>query len=899
MSSTLKAGGGSSASAWAVHSVCARYRGTDPLVTGQSRRRLAAQLHFPDVSAGIPDARWTRAMIFERLCHDAAFAGEVTARAAGWSGFARPTSVARIDCGVSTDRTLTELAKAAERAADGTATLLYKLAAPYPGFAPGDATNVLPDLAVVANGPDGPSLIVGDVKDYERVRSRIDDGRLLKGFLQVAMGAFAFRRWDALPAALTVSSHGFLAVPRSAFLQPTVEVEDLTDHLAEVEAQWRSRLTGQSDTTVDERVADYVTGLPHRFDPSSCPSCSLFNFCRHELRESDDPDALLEELGVPENEWPQVRPVVDGHEPLPGANASTVARVRATVTGVVASTGQRRLDPVGRPGAVNVVAVKSDAAALGFHGVGVSRETDDGPTPWRFEVFVDPQSDETRRRVMAIVGKQIELAMGANLRRNPTSPDPVHVVVPDGATADLLASIADQLAGVEISRLRWKRDQEMRRPILTFDGEPAVMPRALEGARRTAVSFLLEHDRARMLTLRDPVVDLTGVLARHFVPGGSWVDARRLDYQVAWVTATEPVDYREVSDRIEASDHTPGARLGNDTSNAVHHALREVRRTGDVTDYENLVTDELRYKAATVDAAIQELGNLPDSKLQPAYRSLEGDAQKVWRRRKRLRASDLVRFGRTYAYWRNLLVDVIQADDKCATQLAVLSSPVRAAEKANDPGDRDVTWATVVSARPLTLDVASRRFTDGERVVLLACGTDPWVETDGVTVTLQAGAIKLRAFPLGPLEAQRGADDRPTPGRFRWAPAVVPPVRPGDRLIVARLDWFNALRRKEEFNVERPKQDDQAAPKTTCDEGSYAGDADVHRWCCKPHELVEADFADDLALRRARNELNPQVWPPVLDDDGFEVPPAGKPTARTVDVPDSAPPEGVTVDELE
>ena len=36
------------------------------------------------------------------------------------------------------------------------------------------------------------------------------------------------------------------------------------------------------------------------------------------------------------------------------------------------------------------------------------------------------------------------------------------------------------------------------------------------------------------------------------------------------------------------------------------------------------------------------------------------------------------------------------------------------------------------------------------------------------------------------------------------------------------------------------------APKTTCDEGSYAGDADVHRWCCKPHELVEADFADVL-----------------------------------------------------
>ena len=35
----------------------------------------------------------------------------------------------------------------------------------------------------------GSWLIMGDAKDYERVRSRIDDGRMLKGFLQVALGA--------------------------------------------------------------------------------------------------------------------------------------------------------------------------------------------------------------------------------------------------------------------------------------------------------------------------------------------------------------------------------------------------------------------------------------------------------------------------------------------------------------------------------------------------------------------------------------------------------------------------------------------------------------------------------------------------------------------------------------
>jgi len=132
-----------------------------------------------------------RAMVFERLCHDSAFAAEVATRATGWTGFSRPTAVVRVDCGVSTSATAAHLAAAAARSHDGTATLLYKLAAPYPGFADGAATNVLPDLAVVARGEFGPTLVVGDVKDYERVRSRIDDGRLLNGFLQVSLGIVA------------------------------------------------------------------------------------------------------------------------------------------------------------------------------------------------------------------------------------------------------------------------------------------------------------------------------------------------------------------------------------------------------------------------------------------------------------------------------------------------------------------------------------------------------------------------------------------------------------------------------------------------------------------------------------------------------------------------------------
>ncbi len=842
-----------------------------------------------------------RAMTFERLCHDQAFAAEVATRATGWSGFARPTAVVRIDCGVSASATANELAAAAARAHDGTATLLSRLAAPYPGFPDGVATNVLPDLAVVARGEQGPALVIGDVKDYERVRSRIDDGRLLKGFLQVAMGTFAFRRWDALPAGLAVSSHGFLAVPRSAFLQPTVEVEDLTDHLLEVQSQWEFRVQGGQASPINTSIPAYVSHLHAAFNPGDCRSCSLFNHCRQELRTSRSPEALLVEIGVPENERPSVHALVSGGDPAPNAKPATVARIRATLSGVAGTTGQLRVDPVGRPGVVNVVVAKSDAAALGIHGLGVNRETDNGPTPWKFEVFSDPQADSTRRRAMGAIGRAIESAIGENLKANSTRPNPVHVVVPDAATADLLASIADHLAGVELSRLRWKRDQQMGRPVLTFNGEPATMPSPLEGARRTAVSFLLEHDRARMLRVRNPVIDLTTVLWRHVVSGGPRFDASRLDYQVAWATAVTPVDHRVVADTVEASPHTPGARLANATSDAINDALRALRGTGDAGTYAQLVTSELEFKAIAMDAAIDLLDELPDSKLESAFRSVEGDAQAVWRRRMRLRASDLVRFGRTYPYWRNLLVDVIDSDDRCATQLAVLANPSMAAEKASDAGDRDVFWATVVSLNPLSVDISTRRVGGGDRVVLLAHDGIPWLESGAASVQLIGGAIKLRGYCLGPLEAPAVDDAGPgTPGRYLWHPHLQPPVAVGDRVILARVGWFKELTaRKSEFNVARPSQDEQAAPKPGCTEASYASDSDTHRWCCKPHELVEADFADDIALRRARRELNPEVWPPVRDVDGFEVAPVGKPTSLTVDVTPVPVPEGVTVDDLE
>ncbi len=49
-------GGGSSA----VAALC-RFRGTDPLITGLSRRGLAKAVGFNDTFGGIPDERWMRA----------------------------------------------------------------------------------------------------------------------------------------------------------------------------------------------------------------------------------------------------------------------------------------------------------------------------------------------------------------------------------------------------------------------------------------------------------------------------------------------------------------------------------------------------------------------------------------------------------------------------------------------------------------------------------------------------------------------------------------------------------------------------------------------------------------------------------------------------------------------
>ncbi len=211
---TKSLGGGSSAVAASSHAACARFRGTDPLVTGMTRRKLANARRKGGRRAGIPEARWMRAMTFERLVRDEQFASEVATTSVGSLGLDRPTEVVIANAHVNVETTATLLGDAHRRAVqDGCGH-----ADPRPRRAVRRfrghlrATDVKPDFAVVApktrSEGSGSWLIVGDAKDYERLRSRIDDTRLLKGFLQVAVGAESCAAWSRLPAGMEVHQLG-------------------------------------------------------------------------------------------------------------------------------------------------------------------------------------------------------------------------------------------------------------------------------------------------------------------------------------------------------------------------------------------------------------------------------------------------------------------------------------------------------------------------------------------------------------------------------------------------------------------------------------------------------------------------------------------------------------------
>lgn len=852
-------------------------------------------------------------MTFERLVRHESFASKIATTTVGYLGLDRPGEIFTANAHVNVHTTAKLLADAHERARDGaTTTLIYDMAIPFVGFEDTRATDVKPDFAVVApkSAADGHGswLVVGDAKDYERVRSRIEDSRLLKGFLQVAVGAESCRAWSKLPAGMDVHTHGVLAVPRNSFLQPEPVVENLHDYREEVLLRIAERRAEAAAANYDKStpLPELVSHLKAAFDPTSCTTCTLFSFCRNELRKSPNPRDLLVELGIGRDLRAQSLGLVDRVSEVGRVPATVAANIVATLDGLAQPTGQLRVDQVGRAGTVNFVIAKSDAAALGVHGLAVQRVTTEGRGEWQFHVYDDPQSPETRRKVMRALGRALNLAMRDQRVINPDAPGAIHMVVPDRVTADVLVSIADNLAGVELSRLRWQRDKDMGRPPLTFDGEPAVMPAALSEADRTAVSFLLEEDRARAFSLRCPVIDARAVLARHVVTGGPAANAGRLDYLVGWAeTAAEGrLDHRAFADVIENDIHTPGARLTNARSDAIHSALTgrqgPVGETGpaDPQAYYDLVIDELTYKCTVLDRALNVIEKFPTSKLRDAYRTVEGSAQQVWRRRLSLHASDLVRFGRTYRFWRNSQVRMIESDGLCNTQLLALSNPHAAHDLATSAGTRQVAFATVVSPNPLVLDIDSRRIVAGSRIVMITHNDKSCVEAASISVdTSPKAAVKIDGLSIGSLHPT--GLDRTSTSHVAWLPKVMPVLAAGDKLVVADFEWFSSLKGDRYLTVSRPDPDTESAPKTDCEDSSYHSAPQLHEWCCRSHEDREAEWSDVLADRRARGQLNPEVWPPVRDSDGFEVSPIGSAVGNPYAEANESIPDDLTIDDVE
>ena len=904
-------GGASSAVAASAHASCARFRGTDPLITGVTRRKLAQDAGYSKgPESAIPLLRWMRAMTFERLIQDRGFASEVVTTAVGGLGLARPTEVVITDAGVDVVRTAAALAAAHKDAiARGRATLIYHLAVPFAGLDGVDATTTRPDFAVVAprhpnadGEVDGSWLIVGDAKDYQRVRARIDDAKLMKGFLQVALGAESAAQWSQLPDGMEVHTSGVLAVPRNTSLSPTAVIEDLTDHRAEVRMRVAER-RNEAAKFPDPATIDTLTHLAHlaaHFDPASCAGCDLFIFCRHELQSSKDPADLLIELGVKPEMRQHAIGLIDKTTPLGPVPSSVRSMIEATLSGIGVKSRQRRLDPIGQPGTVNVVLAKSDGATLGVYGIALQRVTTQGAGTWDVTVFGNPDSDATRRQIMKLLGTQLSGALSDAVAADPASPEPIHVVVPDSGTADLLVGIADSIAGSELSRLRWQRDKDQDRPALTFYGEPAVIPQPLPERDRTAVSFLLEQDRARTMKSRIPIADLRATLAALVTAGGPAVNSLRVDYLYPWaLSAGEAIDFRAHGSLIEQSPHTVGAQLTTPRSNAIHEAFTGDRpglpRPARPAAYDSLVREELAYKTDVFDKCAAALDSeFAASNLRAAVRLVEGDSQVVWRRRLDLHAFDLVRFSRTSRFWRNDNVPILEADNRFVDHLTILTSPLAAHDAAVDAGNRNVAIARVVGTAPYILEVQSRRIGDGFRVVALHVNGEPCVEEPSVTVKIQKTSFRISDMAIGPLK-EISADPR----QFEWDPDHDPDAAVGDELIVADFSWFSTNSGNAFLNVPRPGVDQRSAPRPDCTPESYGDAPASHRYCCKPHEVSEAEWSDELAARRAAGRLNPQTWPPIVDSDAFDVAAVGDELPDPAAEPAVAPPEDLSMDDVE
>jgi hypothetical protein len=177
--------------------------------------------------------------------------------------------------------------------------------------------------------------------------------------------------------------------------------------------------------------------------------------------------------------------------------------------------------------------------------------------------------------------------------------------------------------------------------------------------------------------------------------------------------------------------------------------------------------------------------------------------------------------------------------------------------------------------------------------VVLHINAEACVEATGTSVRAQRGSFKFDGLSIGPLAAIQGSE------YFTFTPDVVPQAAVGDEFVVANFEWFCSLRGNRYLKVDRPTPDDVNAPKTNCEADSFSDDSDSHKYCSRPYEDSEAEWSDELAIRRVRGELNPQTWPPVIDRDAFEVSRTGAPTAESVLTPATPVPDDLTLDDLD
>ena len=262
----------------------------------------------------------------------------------------------------------------------------------------------------------------------------------------------------------------------------------------------------------------------------------------------------------------------------------------------------------------------------------------------------------------------------------------------------------------------------------------------------------------------------------------------------------------------------------------------------------------------------------------------------------RLQAYDLVRFGLTSRWWRNSLVDVVDGDQKCIAQLNALLNPMAAEAQAKAAGNRDLSMAEVIATTPLTLSVASRRFKNETKVFVLHVNGMAEVETRDVDVNGKLkGHIKVSGVVRGVLSEHDSLDAR----QFVFDTTDANEYEVGDKLVLAADDWLGDGTKGSNLKIDKPKFDAQQAPKDDCDESSYAESPEEHKYCCRPHTAAEAETSDWLASKRDAGEMNPQIWPPIIDVEAFDQLSPNDPTDQTAVVEITEIPDGLTEDDLD